>query len=80
MFSNVWAFVQDLHNQAVLSWVGGGLVVVVGGLWTAFKFFAQKDKLRTEPPPTVSASNGGVAAGRDIRNTKINARRTDSEK
>ena len=75
MFASVWAFMQDPHNQAVLSWIGGGIAAVVGGLWAAFKFFfTSKEKPKAEAGTTVSASNGGVAAGRDIRNSKINAR------
>ncbi len=68
MFASIWAFVQDPGNRAALSWIGGGIVVVIGGLWAAFKFFASKKR------PTVSASNGGVAAGRDIRDNTINTR------
>jgi hypothetical protein len=69
MFASIWAFVRDPGNRAVLGWIGGGIVVVIGGLWAAFKFFFSKRK-----EPTVLASNGGVAAGRDIRDTKINTR------
>ena len=74
MLTPVWAFLQDPANRAVLAWIGGGIVVVIGGLWAAFQFFFSKEKPKTELKPTVSASNGGVAAGRDIRDTKINTR------
>jgi hypothetical protein len=73
MLASIWAFLQDGSNQAVLGWIGGGIVVVVGGIWAVFKFVAAQTK--TSPPaPTVSASNGGVAAGHDIRDTKIDTR------
>jgi len=55
-------------------WIGGGIVAVIGGLWAAFKFFTTKEKPKAQAGPTVSASNGGVAAGHDIRNTQVNAR------
>jgi hypothetical protein len=29
--TNLWAFLADPHNQAVLGWLGGGLVVLAGG-------------------------------------------------
>ena len=74
MFASIWAFVQDPGNCAVLSWVGGGIVVVIGGLWAAFQFFASKEKPKAQLGSSVSASNGGVAAGRDIRDTTINTR------
>ena len=71
---SLWGLVQDAHNREALSWVGGGIVVVIGGVWAAFKFFASKEKPKPQPGPTVSASNGGVAAGRDIRDSTINTR------
>jgi hypothetical protein len=59
----IWRFVT--HNQEVLSWLGGGGVVVAGGVWTVTKFF-----LRREKPKPVSAVSG-VAAGRDIHGSRI---------
>jgi hypothetical protein len=41
---SIWAFLQDEANRTVLAWIGGGVVVVVGGLWAAFKFFVSKQK------------------------------------
>jgi hypothetical protein len=75
MLASIWAFLQDGSNQATLGWIGGGVVVVVGGLWAVFKFLASERK-KDPPPPTlsVSATNGGVAAGRDIRDNKIDNR------
>jgi hypothetical protein len=61
---SIWAFVQDEANRTVLAWIGGGVVVVVGGVWVVFKFFVDRK-------PTASATGGGVAAGRDINNSKI---------
>jgi hypothetical protein len=71
---SIWAFLQDESNRTVLGWIGGGIVVVLGGLWTAYKFFSSKQKPKTPSPPTVSATRGGVAAGRDIGNSKIDTR------
>jgi hypothetical protein len=59
----IWRFVSD--NQQVLSWFGGGCVVVAGGLWTVTKFFLKREK-----PKPVSAVSG-VAAGRDIHRSRI---------
>ena len=47
-------------DRVMLGWVGGSIVVVVVGLWATFKLFFSKQY--PKPPPTVSASNGGVAA------------------
>ena len=73
MLASIWAFLQDESNRPVLGWIGGGIVVVVGGIWAAFKFFVAEKK-KKPPAPTVSATNGGVAAGRDIRDSKIDTR------
>jgi hypothetical protein len=73
MLASIWAYIQDPDHRELLGWIGGGVVVIVGGLWTAFTF-APKDKAKPPPGPTVSASNGGVAAGRDIRGNKIDTR------
>lgn len=59
----IWRFVAD--NQQVLTWLGGGAVVVAGGIWTVAKFF-----LKREEPKPVSAI-GGVAAGGDIHGNRI---------
>jgi hypothetical protein len=59
----VWQFVTD--NRDMLSWLGGGVVVVAGGVWTVTKFFLKREK-----PKSVSAE-GGVAAGRDISGSPI---------
>ncbi len=55
----VWDFIKDPANRDVLTWVGGGLVVVIGGLWAVLTFFVGK--------PSVSASgDGSIAGGRDV--------------
>jgi hypothetical protein len=61
----IWRFVSE--NQQALSWLGGGIVVVAGGIWTVAKFFL---RFRREKPKPVSAVSG-VAAGRDIHGSRI---------
>jgi hypothetical protein len=70
---DIWTFLQDEHNRATLGWLGGGLVVVAGGIWTIVRFFFSKRSEKTAPMPTTSVS-GGVVAGRDIRDTNIDIR------
>ncbi len=72
MLASIWAYLQDENNRAMLGWIGSGIVAVVGGLWAVFKFLKKK---KSAPAPTVSASGGGVAAGRDIRGSKIDTGR-----
>ena len=39
-----WRFLRDKHNQQVLGWLGGGLVVALTGLWVAFVYFFPSGK------------------------------------
>ena len=71
--SHIWSFLTQPENREVLSWLGGGLVVVCGGLWAVLRFFIGRRGSATseasEPPSEsrVSASHGGIAGGRDVR-------------
>jgi hypothetical protein len=69
MLANIWSFLQDETNRAVLTWIGGGVVVVVGGAWSFFKFSLSRRKGQDSNAHTaqiVTATHGGIAAGRDI--------------
>jgi hypothetical protein len=37
--ASLWSFLSTSKNQKTLSWIGGGLVVVIAGLWAAFVYF-----------------------------------------
>jgi hypothetical protein len=72
---SIWDFLQNESNRAVLGWIGGGIVIVIGGLWAVFRFFlSKKVKKKGTPAPTVTATHGGIAAGRDIRDNQIDVR------
>jgi hypothetical protein len=65
---NLWSFARHPSNRAVLSWIGAGIAAVAVALWTVFIYLA--------PPksePGVRADCGGVAAGRDIKGSDIQA-------
>jgi hypothetical protein len=68
MLADVWSFLQDENNRTVLAWLGGGIAMLAGGVWTVYQFVYRKKRRKH---PTVSARRGGVAAGRDIRDSKI---------
>jgi hypothetical protein len=72
MVETVWAFLKDGQNREILGWLGGGFVAVAGGLWAVFKFFRAGSKSERPATPTVIASSGGIAAGRDVRNVRTN--------
>ena len=61
-------FLKDESTRSILSWLGGGVVTVIGAVWTFYKFRSSKTE---HTLPSVSANNGSIAAGRDIRDNKI---------
>ncbi|WP_156882917.1 hypothetical protein [Rhodovulum sp. P5] len=63
-----WEFLSDPDNQKTLAWVGGGVCVVVSGLWGAYLKLRKKPaapKPQSAPTPPVQAKDG-FAAGRDM--------------
>ena len=65
MLSSIWNFLKDGSNQAVLSWIGGGIIIIAAGIWAVIKFMAKNSDQKV-PKPSVSADHGSMAAGRDI--------------
>jgi hypothetical protein len=61
MLSGLWDFLADPTNRTVLGWIGGGIVVVVGGIWAIVKFLLTRKRKENAPAPRVSATRGGVA-------------------
>jgi hypothetical protein len=58
----IWRFLGDKRNRVILSWLGGGAVVVIGGLWAAFVFFAgDSDKIKARVDELIFAlGNAGT--------------------
>ena len=69
-----WRFLRDKHNQQVLGWLGGGLVVALTGLWAALVYLFPPPK----SPASVQADCSSVAIGRDVNNSTIRAGSTVS--
>jgi hypothetical protein len=66
----IWRFIGNERNRVVLSWLGAGAVVVIGGLWAAFVFFAG-DKQPSAPALAPCTGAGGVTVGRDVNGSTI---------
>ena len=74
--TSFWRFLRDKHNQQVLGWLGGGLVVAATGLWVAVVYFfppgkSQEAKTHEPVAPTVQADCGGVAIGGNVSGATI---------
>jgi hypothetical protein len=70
----LWGFLRDKRNQQVLSWLGGGLVVVATGLWVAFVYFfppGKSPEAKSPEPASVQADHGGVAIGGNVTGATI---------
>lgn len=67
------ADVFSKKNMRTLSWIGGGLVPIVIGLWAAFVYFDQRGADKDKSPKQ-SADHGGVVIGGNAERTTINTR------
>jgi len=67
---SLWAFIGNPKNRAVLSWIGGGVVVAATGFWAVVTFLFP-EKSAPASPTVACAQQGGVAAGRDASHNTI---------
>jgi hypothetical protein len=69
--AGLWDFLASAENRAILAWIGGGLAVTASGLWVVVKHVTARPAAPKPAPPTggsqVTATDGGIAAGRDVR-------------
>ena len=72
MLRPILNFIRNGQNRDIVSWLGGGSVVIVAGIWAAFTyFFPHVDKNAIGSTPTAITQSGpGIASGRD---TVVNA-------
>ena len=72
LWTPVWNFLRNDKNRAVLGWISGGVVVVIGALLAAFVYLVPSSKSRA-PPASVEARCGGVAVGGNVSGSTITA-------
>jgi hypothetical protein len=58
----VWDWISTKGNQTTLVFIGGGLAAILTGAWAVYLHFSKKPSAS----PTVTASEGGMAAGGNI--------------
>ncbi len=66
---DIWSFLSDPQNRAILAWLGGGFVVVAGGAWTAIQFFATRKpsaNAKNSAPSHRVSTRDGIAAGGNV--------------
>jgi hypothetical protein len=79
MLSNMWDFLKDGSNQAVLNWIAGGIAAVGAGIWAVVKLVARNGDHKPTKP-SVSADRGSIAAGGDIKGSWVNINERDTSK
>jgi hypothetical protein len=68
-----WAWLGEAHHQQILKFVGGAIAALAVALWTVFTFFysPQTPDPASDEPPRVSADEGSVAVGGDVKGSTI---------
>lgn len=64
--SDLWALVSDEANRAILTWFGGGIVVVASGTWAVIKFYAARHSstpMSLNITNPISIGEGSVISG-----------------
>jgi len=64
ILSEIWSWIDNENNRAVITWLGGGLAVLLAAAWAVFKFLRRSNK---EPSSSTTATaNYGIVAGGSI--------------
>jgi tetratricopeptide (TPR) repeat protein len=64
MSFRLWESFKDPDKRAILSWLGGGAVVVAGAIWTAVTFVVEhKDTSDKKGGTNITVSGQGIASG-----------------
>jgi hypothetical protein len=63
----VWAFLRNPSNRRLLSWLGGGAVVIVGGVWAVVTYVWPAHEA-----PTAVCADQAIVIGGNVSGSKIN--------
>jgi hypothetical protein len=64
MSFRLWERYKDPDKRAVISWLGGGAVVVAGGIWAVLTFVVEHKGTSDKKGGTVVTLSGqGIASG-----------------
>jgi tetratricopeptide (TPR) repeat protein len=74
MWNDIWNWLLIEENRQILSFLGGGLVVVVGGLWIAYTYFRKSAK--DSSPTSASITTDKIQSGGD---TLVGSGRIDKQ-
>jgi Flp pilus assembly protein TadD len=60
-----WGWLSNSKNQRTLAFIGVGLAVIISAGWQAYIHWS-KPESPNPTPPNITATHGGIAAGRDV--------------
>jgi TIR domain len=66
--SGLGSFFGSKTNRALIVWLGGGIVIVIAGLWTAFVYFNPPKGDGGGSSGNCGISSGGIASGNNTVN------------
>jgi len=69
MLTKAKTYLGNAKNRQLLSWLGGGVVVAISGLWAVWTFYHQG----AAPSSPVTANCNSVAANGNISGVTINS-------
>lgn len=61
--SEVWSFLGAKKNREILGWLGGGIVIVIAGLWAAFVYFNSPKVDGGGNAGNCNITSGGIGSG-----------------
>jgi hypothetical protein len=61
--SGLWSFLGAKKNREIIGWVGGGIVIVIARLWTAFVYFNSPKGEGGGSPGNCNQTSGGIGSG-----------------
>ena len=66
----LWDFLKDPENRAVLNWIGSGIVALFAAAWAIFIYFRPPRPAQSAPAQSsavqVTAQSGAFAAGGSV--------------
>lgn len=69
--NRIASFVAEPKNRELLSWIGGGLVVLATGTWAVMTYVWPAHNPSSDGKSIICVQQGSVAAGRDASHNTI---------